>query len=217
MKIVNLTACYGDKKIFDNLSVEFFDGQITCILGASGAGKTTLLRCIANLKEYTGEIDKNSISYVFQEPRLIGRLTVKENLKLVGISDEEILVGLKKIKMLDKINSYPSELSGGEKQRVNFLRAVYFPSEVIVMDEPFSSLDIKTKIELINDFISLWQENKKTVIFVTHDIEETLMLAKRAIVLKGGKVSFEIEIEKDYPREYYDNEKERKLLFSALV
>ena len=217
MKIENLTACYGDKKIINNLSIDFLDGQITCVLGSSGVGKTTLLKCVANLKEYDGFIEKQSVSYVFQEPRLVDGITVRENLKLVGIADRDIELGLEKVNMLDKIDVYPTKLSGGEKQRVNFLRAVLYPSSVVLMDEPFSSLDIKSKLSLISDFIALWKDSKKTVIFVTHDIEETLMLAQRVVVLKDGKVSFDAQIDSAYPREYYGDEKMRKLLLSALL
>ncbi|MBQ3235437.1 MAG: ABC transporter ATP-binding protein [Clostridia bacterium] len=217
MKIDNLTAVYGDKKVLDNLNVEFKEGQITCVLGHSGAGKTTLLKCIANLKDYEGIIEGESPSFVFQEPRLIDGITVYKNLSLVGLSDSDILSGLKSLNMLDKMNEYPKSLSGGERQRINFLRALYYPSNTILMDEPFSSLDIGLKLSLINDFISIWKEKKQTVIFVTHDIEEALLLAERVLVIKQGKIAFDTLIEDEFPREYYGNEKMRKLLLSHLL
>ncbi|MBO7215070.1 MAG: ABC transporter ATP-binding protein [Clostridia bacterium] len=217
MEIKNLTACYGDKKVIDNLSINFEDGQISCVLGASGVGKTTLLNCIANLKNYQGEIESKTVSYVFQQPRLIGGITVYKNLELVGISHRDIISGLEKVNLLDKKDCYPHSLSGGEKQRINFLRAISYPSQVVIMDEPFSSLDLKLKLCLISDFLSLWKESKKTVIFVTHDVDEALMLANRVIVMSEQKVALDLKVDAPYPREYLQNEKERKILLSAIL
>ena len=217
MEIKNLTVSYGDKKVIDNLSINFEEGQISCILGCSGVGKTTLLRCIADLKEYEGEIESKTVSYVFQEPRLIDGITVCKNLELVGISHEGVISALEKVGLLDKKDCYPASLSGGEKQRINFIRALYYPSSVVLMDEPFSLLDLKLKLRLISDFTALWQESKKTVIFVTHDIDEALMLASRVVVISDKNIALDMSVDKPYPRDYLQNSKEREILLSAIL
>ena len=216
MRIENLTVKFNDKTVLNNLSLTVNGGEITCVLGSSGVGKTTLLKSVAGLISYEGEIERETTSYVFQEPRLIEGVSVYKNLKLISDSEEDILRVLKTVRLEDKKYSYPKTLSGGEKQRVNLARAFLYPSKVALLDEPFSSLDVKLKIELLNDFINLWKREKKPVLFVTHDIEEALMVAGRIIVLKDGKISLDIKIQGDYPREYSTDNEKRKLLLSAL-
>lgn len=216
MKIENLTVRYGDTEIFKNLSLNVRDDEITCVLGLSGAGKTTLLKCVANLIKYEGLVERKKVSFVFQEPRLVEGVSVRKNLELVGISKSDIESGLKAVGLDGLGDRYPKTLSGGEKQRVNLLRALCYPSETILLDEPFSSLDIVHKTALIKDFISLWQKDKKPVVFVTHDIDEALAVAGRIIILKDGKVKFDAKVDEDYPREYFANSNMRKELLSVL-
>lgn len=192
--IRNLTKIYGNDKIFNKFNIEFEDDKVNCILGESGCGKTTLLNIIAGLVEVDScEIDgitHKDISYVFQEDRVIKWLTIEENLKIAlkkYYEKDELndkihkvlqLVGISEIK-----NKYPDELSGGMKQRVNIARAFGKPSKIILMDEPFKSLDYKIKYIIINEFIEILRKENRMVILVTHDLEEALYFNGNIIVL----------------------------------
>lgn len=198
--IRNLTKTYGNDKIFNKFNIEFEDNKVNCIVGESGCGKTTLLNIIAGLVEVDScEIDgitHKDISYVFQEDRLIKWLTIEENLKIAlkkYYEKDELndkidkvlrLVGISEIK-----NKYPDELSGGMKQRVNIARAFGKPSKIILMDEPFKSLDYKIKYIIINEFIEILRKENRMVILVTHDLEEALYFNGNIIVLGQRPVS----------------------------
>ena len=210
MKIENLNVKYDNKAIFSNFHLEIIDGEITCILGNSGVGKTTLVNHIAS----TAQKENKKVAIAFQEPRLFDHLTVYENLKLIGYSEKEIVRVLEKIGLDEKLHSYPNHLSGGEKQRVNFARAFLSDCDILLLDEPFFSLDVKLKISLIQLLIE--EKAKKTIIFVTHDIEEALMLSNRIILLKAGKIALDFTIDRDIKqREYGKLHKEREILLNA--
>ncbi|MDE7161210.1 MAG: ATP-binding cassette domain-containing protein, partial [Anaeroplasmataceae bacterium] len=167
IKLTNITKRYEEKIIFDHFSLELPENKITCILGESGVGKTTLLNMIAGLTAFQGHIEApEKISYIFQEPRLIPNLTVKENLKLVSklSEDEEIHTLLSILEIEDKIDTYPNQLSGGEAQRVSIARAFLYDGDMILMDEPFSSLDLSLKYRLICYFSFLWKQCPRTVL-----------------------------------------------------
>lgn len=215
MKIENLTVSYPDKRVFENFNVDINGGEITCVLGPSGVGKTTLLNAISGVIE--SDIEKVSASYVFQEPNLVNAITVYDNLKLVCDDGDKIINALDTVGLLDKKTCYPETLSGGEKQRVNLARAILYGGDIWLLDEPFSSLDIKLKLELYNLFVSLWEKDKKPCVFVTHDIDEALIFAGRIVVLDGSKITLDIKIEKAYPRKLEELAKERNILFSALT
>lgn len=190
MKIDNINKTFGDTSVISGFSLDVKKNSIVCLIGPSGCGKTTLLNIVAGLENQdcgTVEMDgDNRISYLFQEPRLLNNLTVLENISVPLKGDkkkaEQILetVGLS-----DSLNKYPSELSGGMRQRVAIARAFSFPSSVILMDEPFQSLDVKIKNNLIQNFLELWKENKKTVIWVTHDIAEACLVADKIVCLSS--------------------------------
>lgn len=196
MRIENLTKKYGENTVYENFSLDINEGEITCILGESGSGKTTLLSCIAGITDFVGEISGVKCSYVFQTPRLVPNLTVYNNLKLVCSDDnniEEILDGLF---IKNKRNSYPISLSGGQAQRVSLARAMLADSDIILMDEPFSSLDMKLKRD-ISLLYKDWQKSSaKTTLIVTHDVDEAIFFADRIIVLKDGKIAFDAVKEK---------------------
>ena len=201
MKIENLTVSYGKTKVFENLNISFNDGEITCVLGRSGVGKTTLLNYIAGLGSVKPS-EEIPCSMVFQEPRLVPNLTVKENLLFAGCSELDIEKGLEMANLKGKQNERPTKLSGGEKQRVNFLRAVLNNAPVVLLDEPFSSLDLSTKIPLMNEFVKMLKQAKKTAILVTHDVEEALVVADRILVLDGGEITLDISLKTTPPRAY---------------
>ena len=165
--------------------------------GLPGSGKTTFLNILAGLIEYESGslngISKNDISYIFQEDRLIEWLTVKENLQITlkkyykkSSLDDEIenlldIVGIKSVE-----DKYPDELSGGMRQRVNIARAFGKPSKILLMDEPFKSLDYKLKYTIIDEFKNILNKNKRLVILVTHDLEEAVYFNGRIFVF-GSK------------------------------
>ena len=177
---------------------------------------------LAGLVPYQGKIENipNRISYIFQEERLLPNLTVRQNIRFVlgkGASDAAIDSVLEKVELLDKADAYPSELSGGQAQRVSIARAFAYPSELILMDEPFSSLDTALKIRLIDVFVRLWREEKRTAVFVTHDAEEAYMLAHRAVVLNGGAIAADIAAEGELPRPYGETSSFRQKILDALM
>lgn len=192
MKIKHLSKRYSGQSIFEDFNLEIEKGKVTCILGESGAGKTTLLNIIAGLTEYEGEVESVSCSYIFQEPRLVPNLTVKNNLLLVCKDEQRIGSMLQRVGLSSKSESYPVALSGGQARRVAIARAFLYESDVVLMDEPFSSLDLKLKTDMINVFSEVRSANGgRTAVFVTHDVDEALYIADRIIVLSGGKIVFE--------------------------
>lgn len=188
ISIKNFTKSYVDKTVYENFNLEIKEEGITCILGESGCGKTTLLNAVAGLIDYGGEITKKRVSYVFQTPRLIPNLTVGENLKFIGADSNRAAYMLERVGLTYKKDSYPNSLSGGEAQRVSLVRAFCFRSDVLLMDEPFSSLDLKTKLSVMELFKSMCKEEQRGAVFVTHDIDEALYLADRILVMRGGRI-----------------------------
>lgn len=188
MQIKNLSVSYGQNVVYCDFDMQTDDNKVTCILGESGCGKTTLLNAVSSLVPYKGEITPVKLSCVFQTPRLIPNLTALGNLKLTGAEEEEAKRLLSRVGLEGKINSYPSQLSGGERQRVALCRAFIYPAEVILMDEPFSSLDLKTKLSIMDLFRELREESGRGALFVTHDIDEALYLSDRIVVISGGKI-----------------------------
>ncbi len=217
IEIKNLTKKYGATEVYSNFNLALEKGKITCILGESGSGKTTLLNCIAGLTEYCGEIPAVKCSYVFQSPRLAPNLTVKQNLTLVCADEEKVLTMLERVRLQDKKNAYPKTLSGGQAQRVAIARAFLYEGEILLMDEPFSSLDLKLKNEMHGLFLQIWRQDKRTVLFVTHDADEAVSLADRLIVLKNGKAVFDAEPQFYASDELKNKEELRKKLISVLL
>lgn len=217
IEIKNLTKKYGATEVYSNFNLALEKGKITCILGESGSGKTTLLNCIAGLTEYCGEIPAVKCSYVFQSPRLVPNLTVKQNLTLVCADEEKVLTMLERVRLQDKKNAYPKTLSGGQAQRVAIARAFLYESEILLLDEPFSSLDLKLKNEMHGLFLQIWRQDKRTVLFVTHDADEAVSIADRLVVLKGGKAVFDAEPQFSASDELKNKEELRKKLISVLL
>lgn len=191
ISIRNLCKTYGNLTVYDNFNLEIEEGKVTCILGESGSGKTTLLNCIARLTDFSGEIPELKCSYVFQSPRLVPNLTVYKNLSLVLNDSEKINAILQKVRLSEKANEYPRNLSGGQAQRVGLARAFLAVSDIILLDEPFASLDLKLKTEMERLFFEIRKADNRTALFVTHDIDEAINVADRIIVLKVGKTVFD--------------------------
>ena len=215
---------YPKKKLFENLELEIPDNKILCVLGESGAGKTTLLNILAGLTAYEGSVQPKAFqtAYIFQTARLLPHLTAKENLLYTAnetVTEEKIDETLEQFELKEFSDRKAYKLSGGEKQRVAMARAFLSSAELLLMDEPFSSLDIALKLRLINTFAKAWEKDKKTTVFVTHDIEEALMLSNRIVVLKNGKITSEFEVErKEFPSKYGEmNELRTRVLRSLRI
>ncbi len=204
LTINNLQKIYNNKVVFQGLSISIPLNRVTCILGPSGCGKTTLLNLISGIeKADSGELDdfqNHTFSYVFQDSRLLPWKSIQENLEFVlknkYVSSERTELIHKYLDMVglgDFKNYYPERLSGGMRQRAAIARAFVYPSDILVMDEPFKGLDIKIKKYIMKKFLELWYEDQRTVIFVTHDIEECLMVADKILVLSHppAKINYE--------------------------
>lgn len=195
VEIKNLTFAYTeDFPVYRNFSVSFAAGTITAIVGKSGCGKTTLLNIIASAEE---------TSYLFQEPRLLPWRTLKKNIMLVlaakmdkDCADKTAAKMLSRVGLADRLNAFPADISGGERQRAALARAFAYPASVLLMDEAFQSQDTALKIKLMDNFLFLRAEeaeNRRTAILVTHDIREALCLAERIIVLDGRPVHIALD------------------------
>ncbi|MEN8079390.1 ATP-binding cassette domain-containing protein [Clostridioides difficile] len=191
MILENINFKYNDKIIYENFNIVFEDNKINCIIGKSGCGKTTLLNYISNILIS----NKANLSYVFQSDNLIPWKSVYSNLKIVAkkyftkeFLNDEIDRVLKLVGLFDFKSYYPRELSGGMRQRVNFARALIGSPDIILMDEPFKSLDIKCKNEMMNIIKKLSSDKCITIILVTHDKDEIINLAHCVYLLGESPV-----------------------------
>ncbi|MGE7110546.1 ABC transporter ATP-binding protein [Lysinibacillus sp. NPDC047702] len=188
LTIDNLSFSRNQKQIFQQFHLQIAPTTVTCILGSSGIGKTTLLKLIANLiSPDAGFIGFpiGSLGYVFQEPRLLPSLTVFENIAWVDetVTEDRIDKLLEIAGLYDAKAHYPHQLSGGMKQRVSLIRAMVNQPALLLMDEPFQSLDIHLKNEMLQLVRSLWLDYQPTVILVTHDLNEALNIGQRILIL----------------------------------
>lgn len=199
LEIKGLYKDFDEISLFSDFSIGFPEETITCILGPSGCGKTTLLNIIGKiLIPDSGRLigfDGKVISYIFQDPRLLPWKTVEDNIGFVISNDitaserQKIVTRFIRLVELEAFTGYyPSKLSGGMRQRVSIARAFAYPSDIILMDEPLKGLDIKLKLNLIQTFSQIWQADKRTVIFVTHDVDEALLLGNEIVVLSQAPV-----------------------------
>lgn len=201
--VKNLTCSYEQKTIFDNFDVTFEQGKINVILGGSGVGKTTLLNAIAGIKSYEGQIEgcEGGVSYIFQKDRLIQSISVYKNLDLIlkGVVKDKaerkrmIEQTAVDLEIFDVLKSLPSEISGGQAQRVSMARAFLYPSDLMLLDEPFKALDTALKTRLIKQFAALQEKKNKTVVFVTHAIDECLLLADDYFVFDDAPVKIVLQ------------------------
>lgn len=217
---IHISKRYGAHTVFNDFRLEFSKGEITCILGASGVGKTTLLNILARQTTFDGELldVPQEVGYAYQEARLLPNLTVEGNLRYVGATDGEIERLLRETGLSALKDKRPSMLSGGEKQRVAFCRAVAKKRELLLLDEAFASIDVPLKRQLFDAFIRLWETYKPTTVTVTHDVEEAWALGHRILVLKDGKTVLDITPSgRDLPRVYGDGIEIKQVILQALT
>ena len=211
----------GQTVALNGANLDIYDNEFICVVGPSGCGKSTLLNIIAGLHDPTsGEVLVDGVKVegtgvdrgvVFQQYALFPWLTVKKNvefgLKLQKKSPAECEeIAMKYIKMvgLEKFtNSYPKELSGGMKQRVAIARAYAVNPSLLLMDEPFGALDAQTRTQLQTELLKTWEEEMKTCFFITHDVEEAILLSSRVVVMSArpGRIKEVIDIDIPYPRD----------------
>jgi NitT/TauT family transport system ATP-binding protein len=189
----NLSFSYpGGSPLFDNFSIDLPEGAVSAILGPSGCGKTTFLHLVAGLLQPSagtaGRTEGTAVSYLFQEPRLLPWLTVRENIALVNDDSQTVESLLEMVELAGMADIRPDRLSGGMRQRVAMARAFAFDASLLLMDEPFQALDLALRISLVNSFRQLWSEAPKTTVFVSHDVQEAIILGDTISVLSEPPV-----------------------------
>ena len=188
----------GNHPVLQGISLTMPEHTITVLLGKSGCGKTTLLRILAGLERADGgEIrlaPAKKMAVVFQEPRLMPWLTVKKNAAFGGGREEDVLRILRAVGLAGYENALPHTLSGGMQQRAALARALAYEPDLILMDEPFAALDYFTREQMQKKLIRVQEENRTGILFVTHNIDEALILGDRIAVMKAGKIAFSWEI-----------------------
>lgn len=222
VEVRNINMTFGNVRVLDNIELGVNAGEFVCLLGPSGCGKSTLLNIIGGFikpTEGTVTIDNEPVTgpdprriFVFQERGVFPWLTVEQNIgfglfrhkeqeKRERIAHYVQLVGLKGFEQ-----SYPRELSGGMKQRLEVARALAVNPDVLYLDEPFGALDSITRLQMRRELLRIWHAERKTILFVTHDIEESVQLADRVVVLSArpGRVRSIVEIDIPHPRDLSD-------------
>ena len=202
------------------LDLDIRRGEFVSLLGPSGCGKSTALRLIAGLAAQTSGTVRTAqkvegggthpIGFVFQEPTLMPWADVAANVRLplklanmpAGEADGRVTAALEQVGLAEFARSYPRELSGGMKMRVSLARALVTDPEILLMDEPFAALDEITRFRLNNDLLALWRNLRKTVVFVTHSVFESVYLSERVLVMSArpGRIVAEFRIDAPEPR-----------------
>ena len=201
-------------RVLENISAHVSRGEFVCLVGPSGCGKSTLLNIVAGfISPSSGEAfvegylvtgpDPRRI-FIFQENGVFPWLTVQENVAfgVRAVENRDDIVGryTEMVGLTGFENAYPRELSGGMRQRVEIARALAANPDIIYMDEPFGALDFITRMKMRADLVRIWQSEKKTILFVTHDIEEAVQLADRVIIMSKRPATIQQIIEIDLPR-----------------
>ncbi|MCB5174110.1 ABC transporter ATP-binding protein [Microvirga lenta] len=220
LNLEHLSKTYADgTRALSDINLSVREAEIVALIGGSGCGKTTLLRLIAGLDRASAgtiRLDDEvlsgphpAIGIVFQEPRLLPWLTVSDNIAfgLDGVSAAErkarVAHALEKIGLVEHADRWPRDLSGGQQQRVAIARAFVTNPKVLLLDEPFSALDAFTRASLHEHLLGLWEETRPIVVLVTHDVQEAVTLADRAIVMqpKPGRIFDELSLSLARPRD----------------
>jgi NitT/TauT family transport system ATP-binding protein len=205
--VKHLSVAYKDLVVLENMDIEVRSGEFLCLVGPSGCGKTTLLNALAGFIPASGDINvAGKIGVVFQDHSVFPWMTVAENIAFGlrngkrGDEAEIVRQHLKLIRLDDKSDKYPAELSGGQIQRVGIARALAPGPDVVLMDEPFGALDRYTRERMQQWLLEVWTERHKTIILVTHDMDEAIFLSDRILVLNAGRVAAEYAVPLGRPR-----------------
>lgn len=223
INLINIDKKYNDMEILKNFNISFETNKITCLFGPSGVGKTTIANVAALLVPVDGgEVSGTEsavYSYVFQDPRLLEWYSVFYNIDFVlkDVYDDKKRVSIinnyiDMVELKGYENYKPNELSGGMLQRVSLARAFAYPSNFLILDEPFKGLDLKLKNEMISLFVKLWNASKRTVLFITHDVDEAVTLSDFIYVIKNKPVKIIEKIE----TEKYNSKNEIKNMLLSL-
>jgi len=209
LSVQNIDKSFDSLQVIQDLSFEVKDGEFVAIIGPSGSGKSTLFQLIGGVSSIDkgailldgSDIQQNrgTIGYMPQQPCLLPWRTILENVTIVEELQKKPNVNLAKewlakVGLASFINAYPNELSGGMQQRVSFIRAIVSDKPILCLDEPFSALDEFTRLEMQAWLLSIWEKYRKSILFVTHSIEEALFLADRIIVLSKRPATIKQEI-----------------------
>lgn len=221
LKIENVSFRYQREAdlVLDELNLNVVEGSFVSVIGHSGCGKSTLIRLVAGLMQPSSGLIENTdtsegmqTAVVFQDYSLFPWMTARQNI-VFGIlhsretnrkeAQQEADHYLELIGMEQEANKYPCELSGGMRQRIAIARAFAMDTDLLLMDEPFGALDIMTRKNMQNLLLDIWKKNgkKKTILFVTHDIEEAVYLSQRVILLKNGKIAADYGMEEMKPQD----------------
>ena len=205
MKLEGVSKKFQEISVLDDFNLTIDDKEITCILGPSGCGKSTLLNIISGIIEPDeGRVkdNKEKVGYVFQEDRLLPWKTVYENIKLVNkkASDQKLRNLINVVGLNSFENKYPHQLSGGMRQRCAIARAFNFESEMLLMDEPFKSLDYDLRINMVKSLIDIWYKWNNSVVFVTHEIDEAILLGNKIVILSKNPCTVEAVININTPQ-----------------
>jgi NitT/TauT family transport system ATP-binding protein len=203
-------GAHGERAALAELVFAVPKGEFTCILGPSGCGKTTLLSLIAGLdRDFVGHIAREGegrLGMVFQTPRLMPWLSVRENVRLAcppsegeGVRVDAIL---REMQLMDFLDTFPGRLSGGQQRRVALARAFVNEPDLLLLDEPFQSLDAPTAQQLRDLLVAMWMRRRPTILFVTHDLREALSLADRVLFFSAspGRVMLDLPLSMPRPR-----------------
>ncbi|MCL4408202.1 MAG: ATP-binding cassette domain-containing protein [Thermotogae bacterium] len=200
LRVENLKKDFGTLPVIDGWNLELAKEERIAMIGPSGCGKTTFLKIIADLdRNFSGNIERNfeRVGFVFQEPRLIPWISVMENLTFVSSDEDKIIFFLKAMRLEGFENYLPSQLSGGMKQRVNLVRALIVDPEILILDEPFASLDMPVKFAIIADINALRNQKRFAIIMITHDTKEAISMADRVLILskRPSKIVEDVKID----------------------
>lgn len=219
VRLRGLTRSFAGRTVLDGIDLDLPAGQFTALLGHSGSGKSTLLRAVAGLDhgvEGSGQLTApERVSVVFQDSRLLPWRRVLANV-LLGTegkdAEERGRAALEEVGLKGRERAWPGELSGGEAQRAALARSLVREPELLLADEPFGALDALTRIKMHNLLRELWKRHQPSVLLVTHDVDEAIVLADRVLVLDRGRIGLDLTID----HEAHTRSEYRSRLLAAL-